>query len=214
MSTFNRVTEEDLAFFRDLLPGRVFAGEELSSAVFDYPHGVMDRALPDGTRLPPDWALQHPSDYLDCLRRVVPEAMAQAGVTAEEYAVCDALKGGPLITARLAERLGLDIYALNTKRLEQEGVVIKSGLTPTDMMVLKGDLTLYGSAAAEAALKYVSKSTGIPADRIPDMVYEMVVKTNPSTLQGGYFFNDVMNTTMPKARRTIMWRRSSASSKT
>ena len=38
MSTFNRVTEEDLAFFRDLLPGRVFAGEEISS---DYDHDEM-----------------------------------------------------------------------------------------------------------------------------------------------------------------------------
>ena len=38
MSTFNRVTEEDLAFFRDLLPGRIFAGEEISS---DYDHDEM-----------------------------------------------------------------------------------------------------------------------------------------------------------------------------
>ena len=108
----------------------------------------------------------------------------KAGFTPEEHAVCDALRDGPLITANLARALGLEVYSLNTKRLEQEGVVIKSGLTPTDMMVLKGDLTLYGSAAAEAALKYVSKSTGIPADRIPDMVYEMVVKTMYKHLGG------------------------------
>ncbi len=38
MSTFNRVTEEDLAFFRGLLPGRVFAGEEISP---DYDHDEM-----------------------------------------------------------------------------------------------------------------------------------------------------------------------------
>ncbi|MDD6873746.1 MAG: ribulokinase, partial [Clostridiales bacterium] len=32
-------------------------GREAGTAVMDYPHGVLDEALPDGTRLPPDWAL-------------------------------------------------------------------------------------------------------------------------------------------------------------
>lgn len=100
----------------------------------------------------------------------------KAGFTPEEKDICDALKGGPLITAKLAERLGTDVYRLNTKRLEQEGVVIKSGMTPTDMMVLKGDLTLFDPAAAEAALACAARYTGIDADKIPDMVYEMVVR--------------------------------------
>ena len=42
-------------------------GRELASATMDYPHQVMTRALPDGTPLKADWALQHPQDYLDCL---------------------------------------------------------------------------------------------------------------------------------------------------
>lgn len=100
----------------------------------------------------------------------------KAGFAPEEYEICGALKDGPLIASRLAERLGLDIYKLNTARLEQEGVVIKSGMTPTDMMVLKGDLTLYDSAAAGEMLKCVSGSIGIDADQIPDRVYEMVVR--------------------------------------
>ena len=100
----------------------------------------------------------------------------KAGFTQEEHAVCDALRNGPLITARLAQAVGIDVYALNTKRLEQEGIVIKSGITPTDMMVLKGDLTLFDPAAAAEALKCVSKKTGIRADAIPEMVCEMVVR--------------------------------------
>ena len=109
---------------------------------------------------------------------------AKPGFTAEEYGICDALRDGPLITARLAEKLGIDIYALNTKRLEQEGIVIKSGITPTDMMVLKGDLTLYDPAAAEAALKCVARRACIPADQIPDRVYEMVIKAMYKHLGG------------------------------
>ena len=61
-------------------------GRELAAATMDYPHAVMTEALPDGTRLPPDWALQHPQDYLDCLRFTVTEAVRRAGVSPEESA--------------------------------------------------------------------------------------------------------------------------------
>ncbi|GAA2500815.1 ribulokinase [Streptomyces longisporus] len=59
---------------------RVRDGAELASAEHVYPHAVLDRELPDGTRLPIDWALQVPSDYVDVLRNAVPEALARAGV--------------------------------------------------------------------------------------------------------------------------------------
>ena len=49
---------------------RVSDGAELGSAVHEYPHGVMDRVLTagDGRSLPPEWALQHPQDYVEVLR--------------------------------------------------------------------------------------------------------------------------------------------------
>ena len=55
-------------------------GSELATAVFDYPHAVMSEALPDGRKLPPDWALQHPQDYLDGLTYAVHTAVAESGV--------------------------------------------------------------------------------------------------------------------------------------
>ena len=59
-------------------------GEVRGSASMDYPHGVMDQRLPDGTPLKPDWALQHPGDWTECLSHVVPEAIGQAGVDPAE----------------------------------------------------------------------------------------------------------------------------------
>jgi L-ribulokinase len=64
---------------------RVSDGEELGSAVLDYPHAVLDRSLPadlagDDVRLGPDWALQVPADYVAVLRTAVPAALADAGV--------------------------------------------------------------------------------------------------------------------------------------
>ncbi len=60
---------------------RVHDGAELGSAVHKYRHGVVDRVLPaTGRALPPEWALQVPSDYVDVLREAVPGALAAAGV--------------------------------------------------------------------------------------------------------------------------------------
>ena len=57
-------------------------GRELASAVHDYAHGVMADVLPTdpAVPLPPDWALQVPSDYIDVLRTAVPEAVRAAGI--------------------------------------------------------------------------------------------------------------------------------------
>ena len=59
-------------------------GEELASVAYDYPHGVMDESLPDGTPLGPDWALQHPTDYLEVLRETIPAVLKKSGVTSED----------------------------------------------------------------------------------------------------------------------------------
>ena len=80
-------------------------GREAAQAVFAYPHGVMDTQLPDGTVLPPQFALQHPQDYLDALKATVGGVLQT--VPAEEVAgicldfttctvVCADEKGTPL----------------------------------------------------------------------------------------------------------------------
>jgi len=60
---------------------RVSDGVELGSGVLDYPHAVMDTTLAaTGTKLPPEWALQVPQDYVDVLKSAVPAALAAAGI--------------------------------------------------------------------------------------------------------------------------------------
>jgi L-ribulokinase len=59
----------------------VRTGKERGSAVADYSHGVIETALPGtGARLPHDWALQHPADWLEAIAKAVPQARAAAGV--------------------------------------------------------------------------------------------------------------------------------------
>lgn len=50
----------------------VETGREAACATLEYPHAILDRALPSGECLGPDWALQHPQDYLDVLDATLP----------------------------------------------------------------------------------------------------------------------------------------------
>jgi len=60
-------------------------GEEVADHVTPYPHGVIDEELPEsGIKLEHDWALQHPGDYLEVLKRSVPEVMKASGVSPED----------------------------------------------------------------------------------------------------------------------------------
>ncbi len=60
---------------------RVSDGAELADAAWDYPHAVVDDQLPGtGERLPADWALQVPDDYLEVFRTAVPAAVSASGV--------------------------------------------------------------------------------------------------------------------------------------
>jgi L-ribulokinase len=59
-------------------------GTELGTAVFDYPHAVLERQLPSGIPLGPDWALQIPEDWRQVLRHTIPAALAEAKVSPEQ----------------------------------------------------------------------------------------------------------------------------------
>ncbi len=61
-------------------------GREVAESVLSYRHAVMDEALPCGKRLPAQFALQHPKDYLEVLSTTVPEVLRQAQVDAREVA--------------------------------------------------------------------------------------------------------------------------------
>ncbi len=62
-------TEEARAMLLDM------KGNVLASSSFTYPHGVMDRTLPDGSPLESNFALQHPQDYMEALDRIIPAVL-------------------------------------------------------------------------------------------------------------------------------------------
>ena len=80
-------------------------GQEIATAEMAYPHAVMDEMLPDGTKLPDRWALQHPADYTLCLRHVIAEVLREGEVAPEAVA-----------------GLGFDFTACTLLALDAEGV--------------------------------------------------------------------------------------------
>ena len=79
-------------------------GTVIATSAFDYPHGVLDRTLPDGTPLPADYALQHPQDYLDVVYRTIPRVLETSGVSRDDVV-----------------GIGLDATACTALPLDQQG---------------------------------------------------------------------------------------------
>ncbi|MDZ4815482.1 MAG: ribulokinase [Verrucomicrobiota bacterium] len=63
----------------------VDTGEEVGTAVYEYPDGVITETLPgDRKKLQPDTALQNPRDYVDVLKITIPKVMRKAKISAEQ----------------------------------------------------------------------------------------------------------------------------------
>lgn len=72
-------TESARALLVDVTDGR-----ELATAVHPYRSGVIDERLPDtDVRLPPDFALQDPQDFLEAITVVIPAVLKESGVDPE-----------------------------------------------------------------------------------------------------------------------------------
>ncbi len=64
---------------------KVSNGEIVGQSIVPYPDGVIDERLPGGrAKLPPDWALQNPRDYLYVVEKAVPKALKESRVKAEK----------------------------------------------------------------------------------------------------------------------------------
>lgn len=93
-----------------------------------------------------------------------------------EKAFCEALKEKPLLITDAAAAVGRDIYTLRIPNLIKDGVVQICGLTPTDIMHLKGDFTRYNIEASRLAAGFVAHNLEISVSELCDRVYNEVKK--------------------------------------
>ena len=103
-----------------------------------------------------------------------------AGCTPQETRLLALLQDGqPRMTGEIADLLGTDLYNLHTRRLEQAGILLRSGFTPTDVMHLRGDFSDFDAEASRQAAGYICAElakTGRPTtvEELGSRVYRMV----------------------------------------
>ena len=94
--------------------------------------------------------------------------------TDDEKAFCAALTDGPLLVSQAAEAVGKDVYNLHIDRLLRDGVVQVCGLTPTDIMHLKGDFDTYCTEAARLGAAFVAYNLDTTVEKLCDRVYDEI----------------------------------------
>lgn len=90
-----------------------------------------------------------------------------------ERRLIEALKSGPLIYDEAAEAVGVSPYIFKTKRLEDEGIIIRCGVTPTDVMHIYGDYRDYDVKAAQMGIDYLHIVTRKPVEEICQKIYDL-----------------------------------------
>ena len=81
---------------------------------------------------------------------------------ATENRLIDALRDGPLSIFCLKEEKKFGYSPQDTERLEEEGILIRCGLTPTDFMHIRGDYTEFDREASLLAAECELKNGGLP----------------------------------------------------
>ncbi len=92
----------------------------------------------------------------------------------KEKALIEALEEGPLSFEAAAAAAGASPFVFRMQRLENEGIIMRSGVTPTDIMHLYGDYTEYDARASKLGVVYLQMATDLKEDEICDRVYNMV----------------------------------------
>lgn len=60
-------------------------GKLAASSIYHYPHGIITDKLPDSSvELEPNWALQHPKDFINALKRTVPKLLLESQIDPDQ----------------------------------------------------------------------------------------------------------------------------------
>jgi N-methylhydantoinase A/oxoprolinase/acetone carboxylase beta subunit len=94
-----------------------------------------------------------------------------------ERRLVEALADGPLLRGELARRVGaLAGHLVRPKRLESLGVVMRSALTPTDLLHVTGEFDAWDAQAAQHALKFFADLYGLPPEEMMEAIFHRVIE--------------------------------------
>lgn len=96
------------------------------------------------------------------------------GFSPEEHQICRALKERPLNMRDLCEAIHIPVYNLDTVHLESENIIMRAGLTPTDIMHICGDYTAYNDRVSRYGAEVLANCAGTTVEKLCEQVYDMV----------------------------------------
>jgi N-methylhydantoinase A/oxoprolinase/acetone carboxylase beta subunit len=91
-----------------------------------------------------------------------------------ETPIIEALKNGPLSLNGLSEEVGISKYELRLERLEKHGVIMRSALTPTDIMHLTGQFSRWNSEGARLGAAILAQRLNMNLQELIDTVNKKV----------------------------------------
>jgi N-methylhydantoinase A/oxoprolinase/acetone carboxylase beta subunit len=94
-----------------------------------------------------------------------------------EQNIFDALQDRPLDVTTLAKRVGLpDPRLLNPRALIARGAIRRIGLTPTDILHVRGDFQAYDVHAATLACRIAARESRITANEFVSRTHEFIIR--------------------------------------
>ncbi|MDP2982319.1 MAG: DUF1638 domain-containing protein [Candidatus Latescibacter sp.] len=118
-----------------------------------------------------DYALVQPGTFYVMVR--TPDN--PAGLTDRERKILGILENSPVSVIELARQLSYPYFSLlGTERLEELGIIRRSGLTPTDIMVAEGKVNKWNLRAAEIILELYTERSGLPRGELVRRIWSEI----------------------------------------
>jgi len=87
-----------------------------------------------------------------------------------------AVQKEPLTIRELAQAVGIYPHEVDISLPEKDGVLIRCGVTPTDIMHIKGDFDRFDKTAAALGAELLAHRAGMETEELCDWVYDTVQK--------------------------------------
>jgi N-methylhydantoinase A/oxoprolinase/acetone carboxylase beta subunit len=113
-----------------------------------------------------------PAVELYCLQR---QPSAHEQLSDREYQIVEILKNGPGNILDLSRGLEYPyLSCIDTSRLEQLGIVIRSGFTPTDLLHVEGQLDRWNADISNLALEQLAFRAGVTAGDLASQIRKAI----------------------------------------
>lgn len=96
--------------------------------------------------------------------------------TEEEQKILDSLSDGPLSLEQLGSILNCRPFMLPVQRLEQLGIIMRSGLTPTDMTHITGQYDPWDKEAAQLGAEILAGQLGMTVEQLNRSMHYAIEK--------------------------------------